>query len=548
MKVRGAVFALVLAVFGTGFLFILYGQFTDDPNDRLYKLITLWEERGYIRKVPPLRPYPPQLLKSLLKEVRQRGEAHDRKEAERYYRSLFPNDEETGRLLKGSLHPSITAEALTETEDIYWKLAGGIDTLGSIGKYVTFTGKFAYSFIDTPEEDFFPSWMSITDESRSGGGAIELDSREIDMSQLGLFGLHFGTDWIYFQAGLMRSSFGPFYDNGAILGPQAPAAGHFSFTFKAADWLTFCSVYLELAAEYKEDQAMGSKTEIDEAVKKYLVLHSLVFYPWDWWNLGILQTVVSGDRFNPVYLIPLQHMFYTQQLWGDEDSSFLGFFSQFDLPHELQIGLVLYVDDWDAFGGASKSSAKGINLNSAQNKFALQIGLSWSPSYRIFRRVSLDYLMITPYTYTHSADRPVYFLAYTHAGEHLGSILEPNSDQITLTLFLTPAEWMDLDLWGRFIRHGNASENYAEGDGSIFDDGYTSTGEVTFYGPSRFLTQSTLEMVLQTGVDLDFRFALRWGGLSFHVGYIFEHVWNRNLESGENEVNNFMNLGLRIRF
>ena len=547
MKRKGLVILLVLAGLCMFCSFNIFGQFTADPNDRLYRFLSLWEDKGYINKVPPVRPYPPQLLKRLLTEVQRAGQRHDRKVAEQYLRSLFPHDqgEDRDRLLKGALHPSFVAESMTETEDIYWKLAAHIDTLGSIGSYVAFTGNFAYSLIDDPGEGFYPERMNILNESRSGGGVLELGSREIDMSQLGLFGLHFGNDWIYFQAGLMRTSFGPFYDNGAVLGPQAPAAGHFSFSFQATDWLTISSVYLELAAEYREDKETGSKTGIGKVVNKYLVLHSLVFYPFDWWTLGVVQTVVAGNRFNPVYLIPIQHMFYTQQLWGDEDSSFLGLFNEFSLPHDFGIDIMFYVDDWDAFGGTSDSGEKGINLNSAQNKFALQIGLSWSPSYRILRRVSLDYLMITPYTYTHSAHRSVDFLSYTHAGENLGSILDPNSDQITLTVFLTPTEWLDMDLWGRFIRHGNASEDYPTGDGTIFDDGYTSTGEVTFFGPSRFLTQDTLEMVLQLGLNLDFRFPQR---LWFEVGYMIEQVWNRGFNSGENELNNFLSFGVGVRF
>ncbi len=529
----------------------LFGQFTADPNDRIYKFITIWQEKGYIGNLPPLRPYPPQLLKRILQEVQQNGERRDRKVAEQYEASLFPQDQrkDQNRLLKGALHPSFAAESMTETKDIYWKLTASIDTLGFIGNHVAFTGIFAYSLIDNPGESFFPRATNVIDESRSGGGVLEVGSREIDMSQLGLFGLHFGNDWIYFQAGLMRSSFGPFFDNGAILGPQAPAAGHFSFFLKAADWLTISSAYLDLYAAYKEDSATGTKIDIGKVVNKYLVLHSFVFYPFDWWTLGVVQSVVAGNRFNPVYLIPIQQIFYTQQLWGDEDSSFLGLFTEFSLPWDFGIDIMIYVDDWDAFGGPSKSGVKGINLNSAQNKFALQVGLTWSPSYPVLRRLSLDYLMITPYTYTHSAYRDVDFLSYTHAGENLGSILDPNSDQITLSAFLTPTEWLNMDLWARFIRHGNASEGFTNGDGTIYDDGYTSTGEATFVGePSRFLTQDTIEMVLQLGLELDFRFPQRWGSLGFGAAYILEQVWNRDLISGKNELNNFFSISARIRF
>ena len=251
MKRKGLVILLVLAGLCMFCSFNIFGQFTADPNDRLYRFLSLWEAKGYIDNVPPIRPYPPQLLKRLLTEVRRAGERHDRRVAEQYYSTLFPHDQgkDKDRLLKGALHTSFVAESMTETEDIYWKLAAHLDTLGSIGSYVAFTGNFAYSLIGDPGEDFYPERTSILNESQSGGGVLEVGSREIDMSQLGLFGLHFGTDWIYFQAGLMRTAFGPFYDNGAVLGPQAPASGHFSFSFQATDWLTISSVYLELVSQ-----------------------------------------------------------------------------------------------------------------------------------------------------------------------------------------------------------------------------------------------------------------------------------------------------------
>ena len=155
MKINGLVFLLVLAGLFIFSGFSLFGQFTDDPNDRLYRFLSLWEEKGYIENVPPIRPYPPQLLKRLLREVQQVGERHDRKVAEQYYGTLFPRDQgkDRDRLLKGALHPSFVAETMTETEDIYWKLAAHIDTLGSIGSYVAFTGNFAYSLIDDPGEN-----------------------------------------------------------------------------------------------------------------------------------------------------------------------------------------------------------------------------------------------------------------------------------------------------------------------------------------------------------------------------------------------------------
>ena len=111
-----------------------------------------------------------------------------------------------------------------------------------------------------------------------------------------------------------------------------------------------------------------------------MILHSVSFYPFQWMSFGFLQTILGGAVFHPAHLIPFQHTFFTQQLYGDFDSSFLGLYTQLSLPQSFRIKLVFYVDDWDAFSSASKQEGTGFNLNSAQNKFALQVGLSWSPT------------------------------------------------------------------------------------------------------------------------------------------------------------------------
>ena len=72
--------------------------------------------------------------------------------------------------------------------------------------------------------------------------------------------------------------------------------------------------------------------------------------------------------------------------------------------------------------------------------------------------------------------------SYTHLGEGIGTILEPNSDQITLEVFLQPEPWYSVDLKGRFARHGNASDGYTTGDGSYYDTGYNGS-DGAFFDP-----------------------------------------------------------------
>ena len=66
----------------------LFAQLASDPNDRMYVDLKLWEDRGILRNLPPLKPYPVQLLKKLLTEVQERGDRSDRTLADQYFAEM----------------------------------------------------------------------------------------------------------------------------------------------------------------------------------------------------------------------------------------------------------------------------------------------------------------------------------------------------------------------------------------------------------------------------------------------------------------------------
>ena len=63
---------------------VAFGQIVADPNDRLYTDLELWQNRGLISNLPPLRPYPLQLVKKVLSEVVERGNDADKELARMY--------------------------------------------------------------------------------------------------------------------------------------------------------------------------------------------------------------------------------------------------------------------------------------------------------------------------------------------------------------------------------------------------------------------------------------------------------------------------------
>ena len=159
-------------------------------------------------------------------------------------------------------------------------------------------------------------------------------------------------------------------------------------------------------------------------------------------------------------------------------------------------------------------------------------------------------MLILPYTYTHSSLQPVNYLQYTHLGKHLGSVLEPNSDQLSARLFVEPVAGIGFNAWFKRIRHGNASdygEGSIDGDGSIYDDGYLPGGYITFLDASSFLSQETLETVTQVGVGFDVELHVWELELQLQGGYTLEFVKNRDLDpSVPDETNHLFSVDFRV--
>jgi hypothetical protein len=527
----------------------VWSQLASDVNDRLYTWITIWEEKGYVGNLSPLRPYPIQLVKKILEQVKQAGSPEDIITAEAYLKQINVTigDSIPNRSLPAPLTFSIDDQTWTKIDNYRSDALASLIIQGILGDYFSFSGKVCWGGMIASKDFHGPEWLNIIDESVAAGGVLTYGGMDFWAKNIGVGGLAVGTADLYFQAGLMRSSFGPFFENGAVIGPQCPAAGHFSLNY-LADWITVSSIMLVVNPLYYWDYNAHLKEDLPAASEEYVIIHSYTFHPWEWLDFGIVQSVVTGGRFTPTYLIPFVHLFFAQQLYGDDDNSYIGFFTKIKLPLNMEFKFMCYIDDFDHFSFFGQKGDNGLfSLNSAQNKVALQAGITWTPDMEILKRISLDYLMVTPYTYTHYEKQEINYLMYTHEGQGIGTILEPNSDQITLSVFLQPVSFCNINLGGRFARHGNASEDYPYGDGSYYDDGFDDDSDVvTFDAPARFLTQDVLEYVLQISIRTEFIFGLGWGELSCGAGYMFEYVENKNLIAGNHEFNNFFNVFLKL--
>jgi hypothetical protein len=337
-----------------------------------------------------------------------------------------------------------------------------------------------------------------------------------------------GKSDFYAQAGISRTSVGPFFDNGTIVGPQAGRAGHLSLNFRQQAW-SFEMLFLSLAAS--NDFGEGTFPE------KYLIFHTFNFYPLKYLEFGLQEAVTWGGRFEPLYLFPFTWLFSAQSMGDFSDNSFMGFHVRWSGFSHIQLLAQVYIDDFH-FNDFIR-----FKFNT-KYKFAGELGLVWSPPQGLLASLAADYTIVFPYMYSHwndpdtsryKKDIPNYQV-YSQRGRSLGTDLEPNSYRISLRSTWRTVRNLDVSASAYFTRHGNASDSVSEADwydpderhdGSIFDDG-DNTKEPN-YKKVHFMTQSVIDTRLAAGFGVTWSLPYSFGTFALNAEYVLEYGWNRSV-------------------
>jgi hypothetical protein len=525
----------------------LEAQVIHDPNDKIYKDIDTWATQGYITQVLPLiRPYPAQLIDSYLDEVIEKGAPSEQEKAATYKAAIGPN----ARLV----HVGATALVQGQNGDASVEaspFADGVLRLkdwlsASYSVYAWFTTRTPGNELNIPGSwsaypDLIKDWVNV------GPFYIMQDWTST---------LAAGNKDFYFQAGLNRTSVGPFYDNGVIVGPQAGRAGHFSLEYLSDAW-SFEMMLLSLNAT--DDFGEGIFPE------KYFVFHTFNFRPVKNLELGFQESVMWGGRMELLYLVPFTWLFSAQSMSDFGDNSFIGLHARYFAPHNIQALAQIYVDDFHF------NDFVRFKFNT-KYKLAGELGLKWAPPESRLSSLSADYTIVFPYMYSHwrSLDDTQRYLqpgdndyganygTYSHLGRSLGTDLPPDSHRISIRASRQMIRNLDLSASMYFTQHGNPSigvedmkpENH---DGSIFDDGNTDPAppdkSVNNYNTIKFLTQPTVDtrLAFGLGVTWSLPFFSR-GTFGINAEYVLEYGWNRGLVSGNDGVTNYWSIGASWRF
>ncbi|MCL2719887.1 MAG: hypothetical protein FWD47_00930 [Treponema sp.] len=540
----------------------VFAQTVHDPNSDLYKDIDRWFVQGYITEfLPMVRPYPPKLINNLLDQVIANGNTREREQAEKYRDELAP----------GSRFLNIGTHVFIQGNDEDYNIIAAPYAEGLFHIRNLFTASYNltfFSFTNPNGESFnvpgtYTQYPDLVDDN------ADIGSFRILQNWTSLVAI--GSSDIYFQAGLSRSSFGPFYDNGIVVGPQAPRAGHFSFMYWDPLWSMEILFQTLIATD---DYGKGSFPS------KYNIIHSLNIRPLKNLELGIVQALVYGERLDILYLVPFSFLFGSQTINGFDDNAFIGLNFRWRPFTGFLVSGQVYIDDF---------SFNGLLKGDIYFKAAAEIGISWAPTNKILSKLDFDYTAVTPYTYSHwhetwgnkyngqNPNHPDYpfsppigdqeprignFLNYTHMGRNIGPDLDPNSDRISVRSYWKVIPNLNVNLSAYLIRHGNASAGKdlldpAYHDGSIFDAGTTdpwitlTPNDENYYQSMYFLSQDVLETRLGGTIGIIYTIPSSFGVFKLVGEYGIQHTWNRwnrNInpmgpEKGNNGFDHFWSIG-----
>lgn len=518
------------------FSFQLFAQATVNPSDNFYSKAQEWQIKGLIDNLPPLRPYPLNVIKNILNTVIQSDNENESTLAKEYWQEI------TGK----SWNFDVGTNVNSNLDDFF------ISIHPSLNGDLTFKDDFVtmgYNLaIDARNDDFtnfYPSYTeypydAIQDPATVGPADVFLDINNI---------LNVGTTNTFLQCGIYRSGFGEFLNEGITLNDSAYHKGNLSFMY--------LSPKLDYSQQFSVIGSTLSYNGSELAANKFLAFHSVKFKIIPKLNISYYENIIFGNRFDISYLIPSPYM-VAQGLGGCNDNLQMGLLFDYYPVNNLAFNFDVMVDDFDV------NSLVKFNLDS-KNRIAGTLGTSYTPKSKFIDRVDLLYSLITPYTYSHwdyyNKDTAIInsqtynYQNYTNCGKKIGSHYDPNSDVITLSTNIIPLKNLNINLTSKFIRHGNICESLTDDeillyllsdkdvystDGSLYTHSMFSNPDSSYgkhvdtaWNHLNFLTQNHISYTFQQNVNLSYKIPeiFKFCSISFNLDYTFEYIHNYGINN-----------------
>ncbi len=248
---------------------------------------------------------------------------------------------------------------------------------------------------------------------------------------------------------------------------------------------------------------VGISTELPA---KYTAIHRFAFKP-EWGEIALWESVVySGRAADLAYLNPLSFFKSLEHALRDRDNSMMGFDATVRPIDGLQIKGSFLLDD---------IIFSNIGKNMWNNKTAWNIAAIAALPYST--DFGLEYSRIEPYTFSHFNPQN----AMTNDGQLFGSLLLPNSDEISAKLRWWWGNRYPVEVNVSFARHGN--NIYDDSDSLIVNVG--SNPNISRRHPQ----DSEIIEFLDGRLDKIFTFEIKSGweivrGFNLHASYMYRNI------------------------
>lgn len=523
---------IFLSIFLSFLIIPLFAQVSINTEHQFYIIAQSWQVKGLIEKLPQVKPYPLNVVKDILETVINSDNEEEKLKANILYKDIFNKPFTVSN--KVSFTDHIKKNKETEKIETTEFFEGNILLYGnylykdklSLGYNFSVYGMNTNINIDT----ILPKFITENKKQKVGHLFVDFNNFGLNFDANGI--LHYGSKNTYLSLGFNNLAYGPFFSGDIVL--NSTAFQFFNIAFNHSN--KYFDYYQVLGLLGNENL---SKTKYN--FDKFFAFHSFrvpLFTPK--LMLSYYEVSVFGNGFNPSYIMPVPYIILGN-VSGFNENLMAGFLLEWNPVNCIKTSLSVLVDDFDPKSILKLKFDSGLRT-------ALQFGALYTPSDSICQFASVNYTLVTPYTYTwYDVSSEEYnYNDYTNIGIPIGSKLPPNTDRVSLVFSFNPLKNLTIRTMSTLARHANAYESLTDEEVlSLSGKNYLSDGSVkmndngleTATEYTNFLNQNNIMYLIQGGISVGYGFDLKNAGkINFSVGYTFEYVQkdgiDKNIFSG----------------